>query len=195
VTTTIAAGKLREQGAAGAQLIDVRSANEFAAGHIPGAVNIPLEQIEARLADLNAALPIVLICQAGKRAEMAAHLLQPCSYQMSVLEGGTTAWVQAGFPIVASVKTRWSLERQVRLGAGLLVLIGIGLAFAVHPAWMFLSAFAGLGLTFAGITDLCPMAILLAKMPWNGQVRCQRTHPNGELEGVHPGLSAGREGR
>jgi hypothetical protein len=65
------------------------------------------------------------------------------------------------------VKSRWSLERQVRLGAGVLVLIGVTLALAVNPRWLFLSGFIGLGLTFSGITDICPMAIVLGMMPWN----------------------------
>src|SRR4029077_17437132 len=106
------------------QLIDVRSPSEFASGHIPGAINIPMDQIESRLADLRPSAPIVLICQMGKRARMTADVLDPCRLQISVLEGGTNAWLQAGLPVVINVKTRWSLERQVRLGAGLLVLIG-----------------------------------------------------------------------
>lgn len=155
------------------QLVDVRSGSEFASGHIPGAVNIPMDQIEARLEDLRPAVPIVLICQTGKRAHMTAGLLEPCQRQISVLEGGTSAWMQAGLPVVRSVKTRWSLERQVRLGAGLLVLTGAVLAFTIDLKWLFLSAFIGLGLTFAGLTDICPMAEILARMPWNGRSQCK----------------------
>ena len=59
--------------------------------------------------------------------------------------------------------------RQVRLGAGLLVLTGAALAFTVDVNWLFLSAFVGGGLTFAGLTDICPMAEILGKMPWNGR--------------------------
>jgi rhodanese-related sulfurtransferase len=103
-------------------LVDVRSASEFSAGHIPGAVNIPMDQIEARIADLRPNVPLVLICQAGKRARITAELLALCGREIAVLEGGTSAWMQAGLPVVRSVKTRWSLDRQVRLGAGLLVL-------------------------------------------------------------------------
>jgi rhodanese-related sulfurtransferase len=156
-----------------AQLVDVRSGSEFASGHIPGAVNIPMHQIEARLDDLRPGIPIVLICQTGKRARMTAGLLEPCQRQISVLEGGTSAWIQAGLPVVTSVKNRWSLERQVRLGAGLLVLVGAVLAFTIDVNWLFLSAFVGLGLTFAGLTDICPMAEILAKMPWNGRSQCR----------------------
>jgi hypothetical protein len=60
-----------------------------------------------------------------------------------------------------------SLERQVRIVAGLLVLVGAVLAIAVHPYFAGLSAFIGAGLIFAGITDTCGMAMVLAKMPWN----------------------------
>lgn len=154
------------------QLIDVRSASEFAARHIPGAVNIPMDQIEARLSDLSAEDPIVLVCKSGTRARMTAELLVPCQRETSVLEGGTDAWIAARLPTVSTVKTRWSLERQVRLGAGLLVTMGVVLALTVNSHWIFLSAFVGLGLTFAGITDFCPMGELLARLPWNGKSHC-----------------------
>ena len=160
------------------QLVDVRSASEFSAGHIPGAVNIPMDQIEARLADLRPNVPLILVCQAGKRARMAAELLAPCRREIAVLEGGTSAWMQAGLPVVRSVKTRWSLERQVRMGAGLLVLLGVILALTVNMNWIFLSAFVGLGLTFAGLTDICLMGELLGKMPWNGRSHCKVDLPN-----------------
>jgi len=126
-----------------------------------------MDQIEARLDDLNRDLPIVLICQAGKRARMTAGLLEPCQRHVAVLEGGTQAWIQDGLPVVVSVKTRWSLERQVRLGAGLLALTGVILALTVSPLWVLLCGFVGLGLSFAGFTDICAMGIVLEKMPWN----------------------------
>lgn len=101
-----------------AQLVDERSVSEFGTGHIPGAINIPLEQIEARMEDLGQNLPVVLICKSGARARMTAGLLEPCRKDVTVLEGGTDAWVKAGLPVVASVRTRWSLERQARWWRG-----------------------------------------------------------------------------
>ena len=154
------------------QLVDVRSSSEYASGHIPGAVNIPMDQIESRIPDLEHDVSIVLICQSGKRARMVAGLLEPCGKDLQVLEGGTAAWAKAGLPIVASAKTRWSLERQVRLGAGLLVLAGVILGLTANANWIYLSGFVGLGLTFAGLTDFCPMAILLALLPWNRSRHC-----------------------
>ena len=143
---TVTISQLRSKSSP-AQLVDVRSASEFSSGHIPGAVNIPMDQIEARVDDLDHKLPIVLICQTGKRARMTAGLLEPCGRQVAVLDGGTKAWINAGLPVVASVRTRWSLERQVRLGAGLLVLTGVILALIVNQRWLFLCGFVGLGLT------------------------------------------------
>ena len=140
-----------------------------------------MDQIEARLDDLRPDTTLVLICQTGKRARMTASLLEPCQFQIAVLEGGTQAWIQAGFPVVTSVKTRWSLERQVRLGAGVLVLAGTVLAVMVNPGWLILSAFVGLGLTFAGLTDFCPMAVFLEKMPWNRRTHCRVRIPGADL--------------
>ena len=149
------------------QLVDVRTPSEFAAGHIAGAMNLPLDQIESRIADLRQDLPLILVCKAGTRARMAANLIAPCRENSVVLEGGMDAWYRAGRPVVTNVRTRWSLERQVRFVAGLLVLTGVSLSVWVSWKWTLLSGFVGAGLTFAGLTDICAMGLLLAKMPWN----------------------------
>ncbi|MBV6459182.1 MAG: Inner membrane protein YgaP [Fimbriimonadaceae bacterium] len=149
-------------------LVDVRSADEYAAGHVPQAMNIPLEEADARINDLGSG-PVALLCQSGNRAGMACELLREHHPNLLVVEGGTDAWVQAGKPVVASTAARWSLERQVRFGAGLMVLAGTLLSLLHHPAWISLAIFVGAGLTFAGLTNICGMAFLLAKLPWNRQ--------------------------
>lgn len=149
------------------QLVDVRSHGEFATGHVPCAVNIPMEQLETRLNDLRPGEHVVLVCQSGRRACISEELLQAHRDDLIVLEGGTNAWAEAGLPIVGAVGARWSLERQVRLAAGIMILVGVGLGFVVHPGWFGMAAFVGAGLTFAGLTNVCGMASLLAKMPWN----------------------------
>jgi rhodanese-related sulfurtransferase len=146
------------------QLIDVRSPAEFASGHVPGAVNIPMEQVESRLDDI--AVRAVLICQGGTRAAISASWLSQ-RREAVVLRGGTSAWQKAGYPLITCTPCRWSLERQVRLGAGLMVLTGTLLSVLLGKSWGYLAMFAGAGLTFAGLTDICGMGIVLARMPWN----------------------------
>ena len=149
------------------QLIDVRSSGEFSAGHIPQAVNMPMEQVEARLDDLQKAAPVVLICQSGNRASMTCEFLLPYRDDVMALEGGTSAWIEEGLPVIGSTAARWSLERQVRLVAGALVLTGAILSLTVNQAWVYLSLFVGAGLVFAGLTNICGMAAVFALMPWN----------------------------
>ncbi|MES1180960.1 MAG: DUF2892 domain-containing protein, partial [Verrucomicrobiota bacterium] len=60
-----------------------------------------------------------------------------------------------------------SIERQVRIGAGSFVVVGTALGWLVHPAFYLLAGFVGAGLVFAGVTDICGLAIVLAKAPWN----------------------------
>ena len=110
---------------------------------------------------------MVLVCQAGKRAEMTRALLDGGVEDIYVLSGGTDAWAAAGLPLVASTRSRWALERQVRLGAGALVLAGVLLGWLVNPAWFGLAGFVGAGLVVAGTTNYCAMAHLLALLPWN----------------------------
>ncbi len=154
------------------QLIDVRSPSEYATGHIPGAVNMPMDQVQSRLPDLEREGAIVLVCQSGQRARMVAGLLEPCGKELRILEGGTSAWIKAGLPVVATSVTRWSLERQVRFAAGLFVLTGVVLALTTSLYWIYLAAFIGAGLTFSGVSGLCPMGSLLGLMPWNRGASC-----------------------
>jgi rhodanese-related sulfurtransferase len=149
------------------QVVDVRSASEYAAGHIPCAIHIPMNEICSRLPDLHSDQTLVLVCQRGQRAAATADVLQRRGLEATVLQGGTHAWQSSGAPLVVNARTSWSLERQVRLGAGVLVTLACLLAVAVHPGWLGLAAFVGLGLTFAGLTDICAMGALLARMPWN----------------------------
>lgn len=155
------------QASGSAQLVDICSPGEYASGHIPGAINIPMEQLGGRMADLRTGSPVVLVCRSGQRASAAAQTLEASRTDVLVLAGGLRSWKQHGGQVVVTTRTGWSLERQVRLGAGLMVLAGVVLSLVWNRGWIGLSAFAGLGLTFAGLTDICGMAFLLARMPWN----------------------------
>jgi rhodanese-related sulfurtransferase len=112
-----------------------------------------------------------LICKSGGRGKQACDKLIAAGHSNVInVEGGTTAWEQAGLPIVRGKKAM-SLERQVRIAAGSLVVLGVLLSF-LNPYFIGLSAFVGAGLVFAGVTDTCGMGILISKMPWN-QIRRQ----------------------
>lgn len=151
-------------------LIDVRTPSEFGQVHVPEAQNLPLgENISEKLAHQKEQ-HIYILCHSGGRACKAAELLAREGFlHCVVVEGGTQAWVESGFPVVRPVgaKTIMSLERQVRIAAGALVLLGVLLGFAITAKFFLLSGLVGAGLIFAGITDYCGMGLLLARMPWN----------------------------
>jgi hypothetical protein len=115
---------------------------------------------------------VYLICRSGDRSKRAADQLAGQGLEnVYVIEGGTQAWEAAGLSVKRGRKTI-SLERQVRIGAGSLVVIGVVLGWLVHPLLSLLAAFVGGGLVFAGVTDTCGMAMVLAKMPWNQRGGC-----------------------
>lgn len=166
---TIASTELQEllEKSESIQIIDVRSGSEFRAGHIPGSINIPHEEIPARLEDVADNKPLVLVCQTGTRANLACASILEHRKNATILDGGLTDWLKAKNPVVIGQKSNWSIERQVRFAAGLLVLVGLSLGHWVSP-WLYLiSAFIGTGLAVSGITNFCGMGILFSKMPWN----------------------------
>ncbi|MCH7903513.1 MAG: rhodanese-like domain-containing protein [Armatimonadetes bacterium] len=158
------------------QLVDVRSRGEYDAGHLPGSINVPLDQIELRMDDLSERCEVVLVCQTGGRAAMSRDLIGAGKPRVLVLEGGLDAWSAADCITVQSQSARWPLERQVRLVAGLLILLGTILALTVASGWIFVALGVGAGLTFAGLTGICGMSSLFALLPWNRprkpQVQC-----------------------
>jgi rhodanese-related sulfurtransferase len=146
-------------------LIDVRTPAEFHEVHVRQAENVPLQSLDpARWK--GATQPVYVLCQSGQRAQKACDQLEKAGVPVVHIEGGTRACVEAGLDVVRGRKAM-SLERQVRIAAGSLVLIGVALAWWVHPAFVFLSGFIGAGLVFAGVTDTCGMGMMLARMPWN----------------------------
>ncbi len=82
------------------QIVDVRQPDEYAQGHVPGAMLIPLNTVMARIDQISADKDVILVCGVGERsavaAEMAAAMGRTRLYN---LEGGTTAWVKQGNPV------------------------------------------------------------------------------------------------
>ncbi|MCP4782817.1 MAG: rhodanese-like domain-containing protein [Fuerstiella sp.] len=151
-------------------LIDVRTPAEFREVHAVGARNIPLNDLDpeqmilGRDSDIE---PLYLICRSDSRGRKACEAFIAAGHtNVANVAGGTIAWADLGLPVVRGRKTI-SLERQVRITAGLLVVTSVVLGWALHPAWAGIAAFVGSGLVFAGLLDSCGMAVVLAKMPWN----------------------------
>ena len=147
--------------------IDVRTPAEFGGLHAKGAVNHPMESLDYENIPFSNDDEIHVICQSGGRSMKVSQKLETAGFTNIVnIEGGTSAWHAARLPVVEGKKVM-SLERQVRIAAGSLVVIGAAVGQFVHPGGFALSAFIGAGLVFAGVTDTCGMGMMIAKMPWN----------------------------
>jgi rhodanese-related sulfurtransferase len=171
-TATITASQLADlkKSGKGVELIDVRTPVEFREVHVEFAKNVPLDQLDPAVimqARGSSSGPLYVVCKSGGRGQQACDKFAKAGFTNVVnVEGGTTACVAAGLPVVRGKKAM-SLERQVRIAAGSLVLLGIILGHYVHHYFIGLSAFVGAGLVFAGVTDTCGMGMMLARMPWN----------------------------
>ena len=169
----VAPGVLRERMMAGIplELIDVRTPPEFSAGHVRGARNLPLDELDAaevcrgRSCD---APPLYVLCQFGSRASRAIAKLEAAGVKGCVLvEGGTQAWIDAGFPVDRGTSRVLPLMRQVQIVVGLVTALGSLLALTVNPWFALIPLAMGSGLLFAGLTGICGLALVLARMPWN----------------------------
>ncbi|MFK3984800.1 rhodanese-like domain-containing protein [Micromonospora sp. NPDC050397] len=161
-------------------VLDVRTPGEYATGHLPGSLNIPLDHLKQALPDIRHAAErgnILVVCASGARSESACNTLSAQGITTATLTGGTGAWAAAGHPLHhpdTNRNTTWSMERQVHLTAGAIVLTGLALGRLRHAFRLASAGVAG-GLVFSALTNTCGMAALLAKLPHN------RTH-QGDLE-------------
>lgn len=158
------AKKLLESGKA--RLVDVREPDEIEAMHVEGCVAAPLSVV--RMAPLPRATfetPIIFTCHSGNRVRKNASLLESLANGPAyTLEGGMDAWEKACLPVVRGRK--YSLERQVRMVAGSIILCGFALSL-VHAGFLVIPIGVGCGLVYAGVSGTCAMAGLLQRLPWN----------------------------
>nr|WP_206313970.1 rhodanese-like domain-containing protein [Streptomyces coryli] len=164
--------QLRALDADATVVIDVRAPGEFAAGHVPGAVNVPLDEFATLIPELRTAAErreLVLVCAAGLRSENARSQLAEAGVAARSLTGGTDGWRAAGLPVETertTGRTPWAMDRQVRFTAGSLVLLGLVIGLFT-PYGLILSAGIAAGLVYSGISNTCGMAVLLGKLPFN----------------------------
>ncbi len=154
-------------------LIDVREANEFSERRIPHAMSMPLTNFESYLPNIEGEKrKVVFQCAGGKRSEMAVEAALKKfgdSVEIYNLTGGIDAWAAKGFNVIRAQEGTATLPimRQVQIGAGSMVAFSSILALSGLKIGAFVTLFIGCGLTFAGLTGWCGMALLLQKMPWN----------------------------
>jgi rhodanese-related sulfurtransferase len=119
------------------ELIDVRTPAEYRELHAQYARNVPLDRLDpaALMQSYNGSKgePLYVICRSGSRGRQACEKFLAAGFtNVNNVEGGTLAWAECGLPVVRGKKTI-SLERQVRIAAGSLVLLGALLGWLVHP--------------------------------------------------------------
>lgn len=169
-------------------VIDVRTPGEYAGGHLPGARNIPLDDLEDALPVLREVVgrggSLLVVCASGTRSQSAGSTLSLNGIPAASLEGGTAGWVAAGEalnrPATRAAPT-WAMDRQVRLTAGSVVLLGLLLGQVIHPAFHLLSAGIAAGLVLSALSNSCAMATLLGKLPYN---RADRTTLDATLDAL-----------
>lgn len=170
---TVTAAQAKALMAQGAVLVDIRSTDERARERIPGSQHLALSQLEAAGLPFPATQGVIFHCRSGNRTQLNAALIANClrgtcpEGALYLLEGGVDAWKRAGLQVERDESRPIELQRQVQIGAGSVILMGVLLGTFVHPGFYGISGFAGAGLIFAGLTGFCGMARLLMKAPWN----------------------------
>ena len=92
--------EMQAQKSAALYVLDVRTPEEFASGHVPGAVNIPYDQVASRVAEIPKDKEVVLYCRSGRRAGLAAAELEKAGYEdLQLMQGDMPAWEKAGLPV------------------------------------------------------------------------------------------------
>lgn len=90
--------------AAGATVVDVREPGEYAGGHVPGAVNIPLSQLATRLGEVPTDGRLLVVCASGNRSKVGTDVLRRAGRDAVSVRGGTKGWVDAGHPVTSGAR-------------------------------------------------------------------------------------------
>jgi len=184
----IPANAITELAAKGCHILDVRTDMEHRELHLDCPhTHTPLDMLDvnvyAQTHNLNKDSEIFILCRSGKRAAAATQQFNAAGYtNVHVITGGILAYQDCGTKLRGTNapaetlsccsstkidKSPMTLERQVRIAAGLIVMIGASLALTISPYFALIPIGVGGGLVFAGITDQCGLALMLAKAPWN----------------------------
>ncbi|GHF63260.1 rhodanese-related sulfurtransferase [Deinococcus metalli] len=97
--TTVTVRELKTAYDAGAYVLDVRTPAEYAEGHLARAVNLPLDQVQARAGEVPADRPVYVICRSGNRSAQASAILTMAGKDVRNVGGGMNDWIAAGYPV------------------------------------------------------------------------------------------------
>lgn len=155
----------------GFDLIDVRTPSEFFEVHAVGALLAPLDTLnpkaimESRGDRISE--PLYVICRSGGRSAQACRLFQQSGFTNTVnIDGGTQAWIAAGLPVNRGVRKPISMERQIRIVAGLATALSATGAFWIQ--WLLIiPILIGVLQLHSGLRNSCWMAKVLGRLPWN----------------------------
>jgi len=150
----------------GGRIVDVRTRDEFACERLARAECVPLDGLLSAAAQWDRAEPVLLMCKSGMRSAQGVQRLENQGFtEVATLEGGIEACKRAGVEVIRE-RRMIPVFRQVMVAVGVVLLAGLFLA-RVDAHWMLLVWLMSAGLVFGGLTGYCPMAGLLARMPWN----------------------------
>lgn len=96
---TVSVQDLKAAVDSGAYVLDVRTPQEFAEGHIASAVNLPLDQVQGRSGEVPGDRPVYVICRSGSRSAQASQILQKAGKDIRNVGGGMNDWARAGYPL------------------------------------------------------------------------------------------------
>ncbi|PIR85610.1 sulfurtransferase [Candidatus Kaiserbacteria bacterium CG10_big_fil_rev_8_21_14_0_10_44_10] len=150
--------------------INVCTPAEYKEKHIKGVRSVPLDTLHTKVDELNKKKTVYIHCRSGNRGRQAIEKLQALGVTAELVnvEGGLMAWEEAGFETGSHTK-RIPIIRQVFIGAGALIIIGLLLTHLVNYNFLLIPFFVSIGLLVSGITGWCGAAIILSKMPWNNK--------------------------
>ncbi|WP_135229189.1 rhodanese-like domain-containing protein [Deinococcus fonticola] len=96
---TVSVQDLKTAVDSGASVLDVRTPQEFAEGHIASAVNLPLDEVAARASEVPGDKLVYVICRSGNRSAQASELLKKAGKDVKNVSGGMNDWMAAGYPV------------------------------------------------------------------------------------------------
>lgn len=155
-------------------ILDVREKEEFEAEHIPESISLPLSQFDMLAPGIVKNLKgseVTVMCRSGNRSRMALDNLKKLDFEQhkfTSYEGGIVRWKSEGKPVQGQGAS-FPIMRQFQIVVSTLIFLAFLGAHFIHPSFIYLALFVGLGLALAGYTGFCPMMSVLYKMPWNNR--------------------------